>query len=127
MTYLQRIDYRPSMENLTPGEQDAVRQLLDASGAELLVNGQAIRWEHIEEVEVAVAPRIAGPAGWIVKKLFLGDTDRYHVGIYFGAQEAIMPNVTWDVARHVVETVAFYAPNPVRYSGPENLAALTEI
>jgi hypothetical protein len=127
MTYLQRIDYRPSMGTLTPGEQDALRALFNASGAELIIDGQAIRWEHVEEVEVVVAPRIAGPAGWIVKKLLLGNADRYHVGIYYGSREAILPNVTWDVARHVVETVAFYAPNPVRYRGPESLVPLTEI
>lgn len=127
MTYLQHIDYRPSMEGLTPKEQDYLRQHFNAYGAEMVIDGQPIRWEHIDEVEVAAAPRVSGPAGWFVKKFLLGDTERYHVGIYYGAREAILPNVTWNAARYVVETVAFYAQNPVEYTGPEDLVRLTEI
>jgi hypothetical protein len=127
MTYLQRIDYRPSLENLPPKEEKLVREHFSAYGAELLLDGIGVRWEHIDEVEVAIAPRMDGPAGWIVKRLFLGNSQRYHVGIYFGSQELVFPNVTWNIARFVVENVAFYAPQPIRYVGPENLVRLTEI
>ena len=127
MTYLQRIDYRPTTDHLTAEEQEFLREHFMAYGAEMVVDGQPVQWEHIQEVEVVPAPRAAGPAGWLVKKLFLHGQDRYHVGVYFGAMEAVLPNITWDTARYVVETVAYYAPQPVVYKGPENLVRLTEI
>jgi hypothetical protein len=65
--------------------------------------------------------------GWFVKRFILKNIERYHVGIYYGAHEAVLPNITWDTARHVVETIAFYAPQPVKYTGPEGLVKLTEI
>lgn len=127
MPYLQRIDYRPSMEDLRPFEQQFIQTHVDAYGAEIVIEGQAIRWEHIDEVEIAVAPRVAGPAGWLVKKLFLGDETRYHLGIYFGSREAVLPNITWDTARYVLQQIAYYAPQPIQYTGPEDLVALTEV
>ncbi|MFW5691958.1 MAG: hypothetical protein ACOCX3_01260 [Chloroflexota bacterium] len=127
MAYLQRINHRPSLSNLSPEEEGHLARHFDAYGAELIVDDQAVRWEHIEEVEVVVAPHVSGPAGWFVKRFLLKNQERYHVGIYFGAQEAVLPNITWESARYVVETVAFYAPQPVRYTGPEDLVKLTEI
>lgn len=127
MTYLQRIDYRPSTDHLPAREQDHLRQHFMAYGAELIIYGQPIRWEHIEEVEVAVAPHVAGPAGWFVKKILMQNQERYHVGIYFGASEAVFPNISWEAARYVVENIAFYAPQPVVYKGPEGLVKLSEI
>lgn len=127
MTYLQRIDYRPTRENLTAAENEMIDQHFDAYGAEMILDGQAIRWEHIDEVEVVKAPRASGPAGWFVEKFFLGGQQRYHVGVYFGTGEAIFPNITWNIARYVVENIAFYAPNRITYNGPEDLVPLTEI
>lgn len=127
MTYLQKIDYRPSLENLNPDEQRTLEKSFDAYGAEMIVYGDAIRWEHIDEVEVVVAPHATGLAGWIVKKFIFKNQERYHVGVYFGSHEAVLPNVTWGVARHVVEMIAYYAPQPVRYKGPEDLVKLSEI
>ena len=127
MTYLQRIDYRPSAASLTPEEERHVREHFMAYGAELSLDGESVRWENIEAVEVVLAPRAHGLSGWIVKRFFLGNLQRYHVGIYFGSQEVVFPNVTWNVARFVVENIAFYAPNPILYEGPEDLARLTEI
>jgi hypothetical protein len=91
------------------------------------VNGRAIRWEHIDEVEVVIAPHIGGASGWFVKKFIFRNEERYHVGIYYGSHEAILPNITWDMAKHVLRTIAFYAPQPIKYSGPEDLTPLTEI
>lgn len=127
MTYLQRIDYRPSLENLSVADQQTLQKIFDAYGAEMLVYGDAIRWEHIDEVEVVIAPHATGLAGWIVKKFIFKNQERYHVGVYYGSHEAVLPNVTWDVARYVVEMVAYYAPQSVQYKGPDDLVKLSEI
>ncbi|GAB4526988.1 MAG: hypothetical protein OHK0046_44340 [Anaerolineae bacterium] len=127
MSYLQRIDYRPNPANLSEAEEKHLAKVLDVYGAEIVVYGEPVRWEHIEEVEVVPAPHMAGPAGWIVGKLLMGGRQFYHLGIYFGSREAILPNITLNTARHVLELIAFYAPNPVAYQGPEDLVLLSEI
>ncbi len=127
MTTLQRIDYRPSYENLSPEEESQLRKHFTAYGAELIIDGIVIRWEHIDEVEVAIAPRGKGVAGWLVKKMMLNDEVRYHVGVYFGSLEAILPNISLNMVKHVLENIAFYSPKPIRYVGPENIVRLSEI
>lgn len=127
MTTLQRIDYRPSYENLSPEEELQLRRHFTAYGAELIIDGIVIRWEHIDEVEVALAPRGNGLSGWLVKRFVLNDVQRYHVGVYFGSLEAILPNITLNMVKHVLENIAFYAPKPIRYTGPENIVRLSEI
>ncbi|MEO8610086.1 MAG: hypothetical protein ABI690_19485 [Chloroflexota bacterium] len=121
MVYLQRIKARPSPEDLTPGEARFVQHSFDPYAGEVLVGGQAVAWNAIEEVEVAVSARAAGPAGWLVRHIVHGN-ERYHVGLYFGQNEAIVPNVTLNVARYIVQCVAFFAPLPVRYTGPDGLS-----
>jgi hypothetical protein len=127
VTTLQRIDYRPSYENLSPEEESQLRKHFTAYGAELIIDGIVIRWEHIDEVEVAIAPRGKGVAGWLVKKMMLNDETRYHVGVYFGSLEAILPNISLNMVKHVLENIAFYSPKPIRYVGPENIVRLSEI
>ncbi len=123
MVYLRRIKARPSMDDLTPGESRFIQHTFDPFAGEVLVDGQAVAWNEIEEVEVAVSPRAAGPAGWLVRYLVHGN-ERYHVGLYFGHEEAIIPNVTFNVARYIVQCVAFFAPGVVRYTGPEGLSPI---
>ena len=127
MPYLQRLHSRPTMAELTHDEQEFLQNHVDSYGAELVIDGQVIRWEHLDKVKVVVAPRIAGPAGWLVKRLFSQNKTRYHVGVYFGSQEAVLPNVTWDVARYVLESIAYYAAQPIVYEGPEDLVPITEV
>ncbi len=127
MTYIQTIDYLPSLSNLTEAEAEFFHRHVEIQATDLIVDHQSIRWDLIEEIEVVAAPRAAGPGGWIVRKFFLNDEERFHVGIYFGRQEAILPNIPWDSARYIVEIIAYYAPNRVRYKGLEDLVALTEI
>ena len=127
MLYLQRIDSRPTMAGLKDNEQEFLQLHVDAYGAELVVDDQVIRWDHLDKVEVAIAPRAAGPAGWMVKWLFLRGETRYHLGVYFGSQEAVLPNITWDVARYVLQTIAYYASKPIVYKGPEALVPTTEV
>jgi hypothetical protein len=121
MVYLQRIKARPDIDALTPGEARFIRSTFDPYAGEVLVDGQSLTWDEIEEIEVAMAARVDGPAGWIVRHLVHGN-ERYHVGLYSGRREAIVPNVTLNVARYIVQCVAFYAPLPVRYTGPDGLS-----
>lgn len=126
MTYLQRINYLPKSDDLSEREREYLRQHFDAYGAEALVNGQPVQWTRVEEVEVAVAARSRGPSGWLVKNLVMGG-DRYHVAWYSGYSEFVLPNVTLAIAKFLVLTTAYYAPGPVAYKGPEDIAPLTEI
>ncbi|MBL8166086.1 MAG: hypothetical protein JNJ61_29155 [Anaerolineae bacterium] len=125
MILLQRIKARPSLDDLSPGEARFVQAHFDPYAGEVLIDGEAIGWNEINEVEVVTSPRSAGPAGWLVRYLVHRD-ERYHIGIYFGRQEAVLPNVTLNVARYVVQCVAYFAPLPVRYKGPEGLSPLAQ-
>ena len=127
MAYLQRIDYRPSEANLTEWEQEQLAKHVQLYGSEIVIHGEPVRWEHVEEVEIAPAPRAAGFGGWFVKRFILHNEQRYHIGLYFGSREAVMPNITLNLARHITEMVAYYAPNPVQYTGPEEIVLLSEI
>ena len=80
---------------------------------------------QIDEVEVAKAARERGPAGWFVKKVIYAG-DRYHVGVYFGQDELVLTNVTLEAANFVVQTIAYYANNAIRYTGPEGIVPVTE-
>lgn len=124
MVYLQRLNTLPSVDDLTPAEVQYIHEHFDPHAGEVVVNGQAIPWNWISEVEVAKSARAAGPAGWVVRHLVHGD-ERYHVGLYFGQMEAVLSNVTLNVARYIVQTIAYYAPSPVAYTGPEGLTPLT--
>jgi hypothetical protein len=125
MSHLKRLLARPSMDDLTPAEARYVQANFDAYAGEVLVQQQPILWTAIDEVEVARAARSAGPSGWIVKHLVMGG-ERYHVGIYYGGLEAVLTNLTLNAARHIVQTIAFYAPQPVKYTGPDGLSPLVE-
>lgn len=125
MIYLQRTNLRPNTYDLSSGEIQFVQQHFDPYANEVIVEGQAVRWQEIEELEVVLSPRTSGPAGWIVRHLVHGD-ERYHVGLYFGRYEAVVPNVTLNVARYIVQCVAYYAPLPVRYRGVEGLSPTYE-
>lgn len=127
MAYLQRIDYRPTDANLTEWEREQLAKHVEIYGAEIVIYGEAARWEHIEEVEIVKAPRAAGFGGWFVKRFMLHNEQRYHIGLYFGSHEAIFPNITLNLARHIAEMVAYYAPQSVIYTGPEDIVLLSEI
>jgi hypothetical protein len=127
MTYIQRINYRPNQDKLSTQEQQYLQQHFDAYGSEMLVDGVPVRWQDITEVEVAEAPRAAGPAGWLVRRFFLNSQQLYHVGIYLGTGELVLPNIGVNAARYVLENIAYYAPQRITYTGPEGLVPLTEI
>lgn len=111
------------MDTLTPAERDYIQQHFDPYANEVVINRDTIGWDTIEEVEVAEAARSTGPAGWLVKYLFMGGS-RYHVGVYFGREEAVLTNMTLNCARYIVQMIAFYAPKRVLYNGPEDICPL---
>jgi len=125
MAYLERLKYRPSLDDLTAREAGYVQKHFDARAGEVITNQQAVPWNAIDEVEVVVAPRLGGPAGWVVRYVVHGDL-RYHVGIYMGSAEIVLPNISYRIAQFVVQTIAYYAPHPVRYKGVEGLSPVTE-
>ncbi|MBC8170096.1 MAG: hypothetical protein H7X77_00420 [Anaerolineae bacterium] len=126
MAHLQRINYRPNTDNLNDSEKQYLQRHFDAYGAEIVINGDAIPWQTIDEVEVAKAARASGPAGWLVKTLVMNGAETYHVGIYFDHREAVLTNLTLNTAQYILKNIAYYAPNLVRYMGPADLIALTE-
>ena len=125
MSHLQRLHVRPNIDELTPAEKRYVQKNFDVYAGEVIVSGQPISWTAIDEVEVAKAARTAGPSGWLVKYLVMGG-ERYHVGIYYGGLEAVLTNMTLNSAKYIVQTMAFYAPQSILYSGPEGLSPLVD-
>ncbi|MBC8098655.1 MAG: hypothetical protein H7Y11_04380 [Armatimonadetes bacterium] len=125
MAYLQRINYRPNTDNLNDAEKNYLAQHFEAYGAEIVINGQPIAWQLIDTVEVAKAARASGVSGWIVKKLVMGG-DRYHVGIYCGRDEAVLINVTLNVAQYILKNIAYYGGQSITYTGPADLVGVTE-
>ncbi|MBI1257069.1 MAG: hypothetical protein GC204_06335 [Chloroflexi bacterium] len=125
MVNLARVERRPNMEGLSDEDRRTLDKRFDANAWEINIEGGRAEWGVIDEVEVAKAARERGPAGWFVKKvIFAGD--RYHVGVYFGNEELVLTNVTLEAAKFVVETIAYYANNVIRYKGPEDLVPVAE-
>jgi hypothetical protein len=75
---------------------------------------------------VAKAARQNSPAGWLIKNIVYSGGDRYHVAIYFGRDEAVLPNTTLPIVQHIVQTIAYYAPKRIAYKGVEGVAPTTE-
>ena len=125
MPFLQRLNYRPNMDAIGEREQQTLTRGFDPASTDVVINGDAVQWSIIEEVEVAVAARSGGAAGWVVKNLVMTG-ERYHVALYFGREEQVLPNLTRAAAEYVVKTVAYYAPKQVRYTGPDGFAPTVE-
>jgi len=125
MPNLARIDQRPGMDGLSDDDKRSLNKRFDANAYEINIDGHHVEWGRIDEVEVAVAARQGGPSGWFVKNVvFAGD--RYHVGVYFGRDELVLTNVTLEAAKFVLQTIAYYANNTIRYTGVEGVAPVTE-
>lgn len=125
MQYLKRITSAPSREHLNADDLKTLEKHFDANRYELNIDGETVEWGLIDEVEVARAARSKSPAGWFVKNvIFQGE--RYHVGIYFGKEELVLPNLSEQAARYVVAIIAFYANRDIRYKGTESIAETFE-
>lgn len=125
MPFLQRINYRPNLDTVGEREKQALTRDFDPASTDVIILGDAIQWSIIEEVEVAIAARSRGAAGWLVKNLVMSG-ERYHVAFYFGREEKVLPNLTHAAAEYIVKTTAYYAPKQVRYTGPEGFAPTVE-
>lgn len=126
MVYMLPMSTPPKEDALTLDDVRFLQTHLNVTNYEVVVDGQAIGWDKIDEVEVAKAARENSPAGWLVKNVIYGGQDRYHVGIYSGLSEAVLPNLSLQAAQYVVQTIAYYARSRIRYTGPEGITQIAE-
>lgn len=124
--YLLPQSHAPREDQLSAADVRALEAHFTPTNFQVVVDGQGIDWAQIEEVEVAKAARERSPAGWMVRNLVFGGRERYHVGIYAGPAELVLINLTLEAARYVVQTIAYYARNRIRYTGPDGLSATAE-
>lgn len=122
MAYLKRIYDQPA----PPADSKTLDKRFDANAYEVNIEGGRVEWGVIDEVELAKAARVSSPAGWFVKRVMYGGEDRYHVGVFFGRGELVLTNITLEVAKYVLETIAYYAPQPIRYTGIEGIVETVE-
>jgi hypothetical protein len=126
MVYLLPMSTRPREDALSETDVRYLQAHFDPTNYELVVDGQGIDWAKIDAVEVATAARMRTPAGWFVRNILYGGSERYHVGVYSGRHELVVPNLTREAARYVVQTIAYFLRDRVRYTGPEDFAPLAE-
>lgn len=126
MVYMVPASTPPKEDDLSADDVRFLRNHMNATNFEIIVDGQSIAWDKIDEVEVAVAARQSSPAGWLVKNVIYGGKDRYHVGIYSGHHELVLPNLSLAAAKYAVQTIAYYARTRIRYTGPEGFIPITE-
>lgn len=124
--YMLPMSTRPREDRLSEADVRSLKSHFDVTNYEVVVDGQGIEWPKIDEVEVVAAARQRSPAGWIVRHLIFGGHDRYHVGIYSGRNELVLPNLTVEAARYVVQNIAYYARERIKYNGPDELTPTVE-
>jgi hypothetical protein len=125
MAYLVRLQSRPSLKSLSEEEQKIIERHFEIDARQVSIDGRAFELDRVDEIEIVKAARANSPAGWVVKNLLYGG-ERYHIGIYAGREELVLPNITLEVARYIAENIAFFARNPVRYKGLDNVVQVTE-
>ncbi|MCK6577372.1 MAG: hypothetical protein L6Q98_04630 [Anaerolineae bacterium] len=126
MAYLTHVSELPAADHLSEAERKMLDRRFDANAFELNFDGEAIEWDLIEEVEVAQAARQRSPAGWVVRNLLYGGSERYHLGVYFGKQELVLTNITAEAVRYILHTVAYYCRHDIRYNGVVGVAPLRD-
>ncbi len=125
MSYLQRVREYPNPDQLSSQDQRHLNDHFSTYGSEVMIDGEVIAWGAVEEVEVAKAPGVVGAMGWLVRLLAHGGVERYHVALYYGFREAVLHDISLEEARYILQAVAYYAPHPVRYTGPEGLTPVS--
>lgn len=126
MPYLMRMNIRPDADTLKPHERTHLHRVFEPFAAEVRVHRDTVGWNEIDEVELVPAPSVAGVGGWIIDRLFKSEP-QYHLGIYLGREEAVLANITMREALYVLHAIAYYAPQPVRYVGPDGLVPLSTV
>ncbi len=125
MAYLLRLQSRPSLKGLSEEEQKLLERHFEIDSRHVSIDGNTLELDRVDEIEIVKAARAKSPAGWVVKNLLYGG-ERYHIGIYAGKEELVLPNITLEVARYIAGNIAFFARNPVRYTGLEDVVSVTE-
>lgn len=125
MAYLVRLQSRPSLKSLSEEERKTIERHFEIDAHQVSINGSALELDRVDEIEIVKAARANSPAGWVVKNLLYGG-ERYHIGIYAGREELVLPNITLEVARYIAGNIAFFARNPVRYKGLDDVVPVTE-
>ncbi len=126
MPYLMRMKARPDDSQLNNRESRQIAQWFNVFAGEVLIHGEPVGWEEIDAVELVQAPTV-GNLSSVLLGAIINTSDRYHVGIYLGRDEAVVPNVTKTQALYILQAVAYYAPNLVQYKGPTDVVPLNEI
>jgi hypothetical protein len=124
-TYLKRGQPRPNPDVLNETDTRFLQEHFNIYGGSLTIDGQPVDWSAIDAIEVVVAPHISGAAGWFVRNVVVRE-ERYHIGLYSGHDEIILPNLTLAVAKYVVAAIAHFASHPVRYSGLPDFTITTD-
>ncbi|MEM6283429.1 MAG: hypothetical protein AAF787_14650 [Chloroflexota bacterium] len=125
-SYLMRMNVRPDEDAVPRAELSRLQQMFDTFSAEVRIHGEPVGWEEIKEVELVNAPTVGGLGGMVLG-FFINTQDRYHVGIYLRRDEAVLANLTMKQVLYVMQSIAYYAPNPVSYTGADGIVPLTEL
>ncbi|MFN8527011.1 MAG: hypothetical protein U0670_00160 [Anaerolineae bacterium] len=124
MAYLVRLSKAPNTNDLTPEEISTIENKFQITPQAVTLNGSTLTWEEVTEIETAKAARNASPAGWFVRNFIFGGQERYHIAIYAGRAEAVLPNTSLRIVQHIVQTIAYYAPKKLIYSGLEGISPI---
>lgn len=125
-TYLLPASHAPSENELTDADKKFLSEHFQPASYELVVDDKGIDWNKIDSIEVVTAPRAAGPAGWFVKNMLYNGQDRYHVAVYSGRYELVLPNLSYAAVKYVIRMIAYFARQRIPYSGPDGLTATAE-
>jgi hypothetical protein len=126
MPTLVRLSKSPSTHDLTPEEIAFIDAHFQVTPQDITLSSITFAWDQVTEIETALAARSNSPAGWFVRKIVYGGGDRYHIAVYAGRAEAVLPNTSLNVIRHIVQTIAYYAPKTLRYAGLPDITPLND-
>lgn len=126
MAYLMRVNVRPDPDKLSAAQLRELNRVFDIHAAEVRIHGELVGWDEVEEVELVNAPTLGGVSAWVLG-MFVNTQDRYHLGVYLRRDEAVLANLSEAEVRYALQAIAFYAPRPVRYKGPDGFVPLVEI
>lgn len=125
MKYLKQLPYRPNPYEISEKEAEWLLRHFQVGANEVVINNnQVVKWKYVDEIEVAKAARMNKANGFLLKWFVYQGEERYHVGIYYGGMEAVLKNVSLKTAIYIVKMVAYYTPQRVIYTGPDDLVPL---
>ncbi len=126
MSTLVRLSKSPSTTDLTPEDTSFIDAHFQVTPRDVTLSDITFTWDQVTEIETAKAARAKSPAGWFVKKIMFSGDERYHVAIYAGRSEAVLPNTSLKIVQYIVQTIAYYAPKSILYSGIEGVSPVSD-